>query len=229
MILGTNGEKMSKSKGNVINPDDIVDEFGADTFRVYEMFMGPFDQTAAWSMDSIRGCGKFLDRVWNMQEFLVDGNEFTPETEKMMNKAIKKVSNDIEEMKFNTCISTFMTMVNEFYKLKRINKAEFKTFLTLLNPFAPHISEELNKLIGFEADVASYSWPEFDEAKTIDDEITLPVQINGKLKANITIYLDEDEESVKEKVHNAIKSKLDGKTIVKEIYVKNKIYNVVVK
>ena len=229
MILGTNGEKMSKSKGNVINPDDIVDEFGADTFRVYEMFMGPFDQTAAWSMDSIRGCGKFLDRVWNMQEFLVDGNEFTPETEKMMNKAIKKVSNDIEEMKFNTCISTFMTMVNEFYKLKRINKAEFKTFLTLLNPFAPHISEELNKLIGFEDDVASYSWPEFDEAKTIDDEITLPVQINGKLKANITIYLDEDEESVKEKVHNAIQSKLDGKTIVKEIYVKNKIYNVVVK
>lgn len=229
MILGTNGEKMSKSKGNVINPDDIVDEFGADTFRVYEMFMGPFDQTAAWSMDSIRGCGKFLDRVWNMQEFLVDGDKFTAETEKMMNKAIKKVSTDIEEMKFNTCISTFMTMVNEFYKLKRINKAEFKTFLTLLNPFAPHISEELNKLIGFEADVASYSWPEFDEAKTIDDEITLPVQINGKLKANITIYLDEDEESVKEKVHNAIKSKLDGKTIVKEIYVKNKIYNVVVK
>ena len=197
MILGTNGEKMSKSKGNVINPDDIVDEFGADTFRVYEMFMGPFDQTAAWSMDSIRGCGKFLDRVWNMQEFLVDGNEFTPETEKMMNKAIKKVSNDIEEMKFNTCISTFMTMVNEFYKLKRINKAEFKTFLTLLNPFAPHISEELNKLIGFEADVASYSWPEFDEAKTIDDEITLPVKNNSKLKTNITIYLDEDKDSVK--------------------------------
>ena len=229
MILGTNGEKMSKSKGNVINPDDIVNEFGADTFRVYEMFMGPFDQTAAWSMDSIRGCGKFLDRVWNMQEFLVDGDKFTAETEKMMNKAIKKVSQDIEEMKFNTCISTFMTMVNEFYKLKRINKAEFKTFLTLLNPFAPHISEELNKLIGFEDDVASYSWPEFDEAKTIDDEITLPVQINGKLKANITIYLDEDEESVKEKVHNAIQSKLDGKTIVKEIYVKNKIYNVVVK
>ena len=229
MILGTNGEKMSKSKGNVINPDDIVNEFGADTFRVYEMFMGPFDQTAAWSMDSIRGCGKFLDRVWNMQEFLVDGNEFTPETEKMMNKAIKKVSNDIEEMKFNTCISTFMTMVNEFYKLKRINKAEFKTFLTLLNPFAPHISEELNKLIGFEDDVSTYSWPEFDDAKTIDDEITLPVQINGKLKANITILLDEDEASVKEKVHNAIESKLDGKNIVKEIYVKNKIYNVVVK
>ena len=229
MILGTNGEKMSKSKGNVINPDDIVNEFGADTFRVYEMFMGPFDQTAAWSMDSIRGCGKFLDRVWNMQEFLVDGDNYTKETEKMINKAIKKVSQDIEEMKFNTCISTFMTMVNEFYKLKRINKTEFKTFLTLLNPFAPHVTEELNKLIGFEYDVASYSWPEYDESKTIDDEITLPVQINGKLKANITISLDEEESSVKEKVHNAIDSKLDGKTIVKEIYVKNRIYNVVAK
>ena len=229
MILGTNGEKMSKSKGNVINPDDIVNEFGADTFRVYEMFMGPFDQTAAWSMDSIRGCGKFLDRVWNMQEFLVDGDKYTKETEKMINKAIKKVSQDIEEMKFNTCISTFMTMVNEFYKLKRINKSEFKTFLTLLNPFAPHVTEELNKLIGFEYDVASYSWPEYDESKTIDDEIILPVQINGKLKANITISLDEEESSVKEKVHNAIDSKLDGKTIVKEIYVKNRIYNVVAK
>ena len=229
MILGSNGEKMSKSKGNVVNPDDIIEEFGADTFRVYEMFMGPFDQTAPWSMESIRGCGKFLDRVWNLQDMLVEGSTYSPEFEKMMHKAIKKVSADIEEMKFNTCISTFMTMVNEFYKLKRINKAEFKTFLTLLNPFAPHISEELNKLIGFEADVASYSWPEFDEAKTIDDEITLPVQINGKLKANITILLDEDEASVKEKVHNAIESKLDGKNIVKEIYVKNKIYNVVVK
>ena len=208
MILGTNGEKMSKSKGNVINPDDIVNEFGADTFRVYEMFMGPFDQTAAWSMESIRGCGKFLDRVWNMQEFMVDGETFTPETEKMMHKAIKKVTNDIEEMKFNTCISTFMTMVNELYKLKRINKAEFKTFLTLLNPFAPHMTEELNKL---------------------NDEIEIPVQVNGKLKATIRIALDEEEDSVKEKALDAISNVVEGKTIVKEIYVKNKIYNVVVK
>ena len=229
MILGTNGEKMSKSKGNVINPDDIVKEFGADTFRVYEMFMGPFDQTAAWSMESIRGCGKFLDRVWNMQEFLVDGDSYSKETEKMMHKAIKKVSQDIEEMKFNTCVSTFMTMVNEFYRLKRINKAEFKTFLTLLNPFAPHITEEINELIGFDKEISTYSWPTYDEDKTIDDEITLPVQINGKLKANITITLDEDEALVKEKVHEAIASKLEGKTIVKEIYVKNKIYNVVAK
>ena len=229
MILGTNGEKMSKSKGNVINPDDIVNEFGADTFRVYEMFMGPFDQVAAWSMESIRGCGKFLDRVWNMQNMLVDGDTYSKEAEKMMHKAIKKVSQDIEDMKFNTSVSTFMTMVNEFYKLGKINKAEFKTFLTLLNPFAPHITEELNKIAGFDADVSTYSWPEYDEAKTVDDEITLPIQFNGKLKATITISVDEDESSVKEKVHNAIDSKLDGKTIVKEIYVKNKIYNVVVK
>ena len=229
MILGTNGENMSKSKGNVINPDDIVNEFGADTFRVYEMFMGPFDQVAAWSMESIRGCGKFLDRVWNMQNMLVDGDTYSKEAEKMMHKAIKKVSQDIEDMKFNTSVSTFMTMVNEFYKLGKINKAEFKTFLTLLNPFAPHITEELNKIAGFDADVSTYSWPEYDEDKTVDDEITLPIQFNGKLKATITISVDEDESSVKEKVHNAIDSKLDGKTIVKEIYVKNKIYNVVVK
>ena len=204
MILGTNGEKMSKSKGNVINPDDIVNEFGADTFRVYEMFMGPFDQVAAWSMESIRGCGKFLDRVWNMQNMLVDGNAYSKETEKMMHKAIKKVSQDIEDMKFNTSISTFMTMVNEFYKIGKINKAEFKTFLTLLNPFAPHITEELNKIAGFEADISTYSWPDYDESKTVDDEITLPIQFNGKLKATITISVDEDESSVKEKVHNAI-------------------------
>ena len=221
MILGTNGEKMSKSKGNVINPDDIVNEFGADTFRIYEMFMGPFDQVAAWSMESIRGCGKFLDRVWNMQNMLVDGDNYSKETEKMMHKAIKKVSQDIEDMKFNTSVSTFMTMVNEFYKIGKVNKAEFKTFLTLLNPFAPHITEELNKIAGFDADISTYSWPEYDEAKTVDDEITLPIQFNGKLKATITISVDEDESSVKEKVHNAIDSKLDGKTIVKEIYVKN--------
>ena len=229
MILGTNGEKMSKSKGNVINPDDIVNEFGADTFRIYEMFMGPFDQVAAWSMESIRGCGKFLDRVWNMQNMLVDGDNYSKETEKMMHKAIKKVSQDIEDMKFNTSVSTFMTMVNEFYKIGKVNKAEFKTFLTLLNPFAPHITEELNKIAGFDADISTYSWPEYDEAKTVDDEITLPIQFNGKLKATITISVDEDESSVKEKLHNAIDSKLDGKTIVKEIYVKNRIYNVVVK
>ena len=229
MILGSNGEKMSKSKGNVINPEDIIKEFGADTFRVYEMFMGPFDQTASWSMDSIRGCFKFLDRVWNLKDMLVDGDTYSKETEKIMNKAIKKVSKDIEEMKFNTCVSTFMTMINEFTKLKRINRAEYKTFLTLLNPFAPHMTEELNQLAGFEGEIATYEWPTYDGAKTIDDEIEIPVQVNGKLKATVMIALDEEEASVKEKVHEAISDKLDGKSIVKEIYVKNKIYNVVVK
>ena len=230
MILGSNGEKMSKSKGNVVNPDDIVNEFGADSFRVYEMFMGPFDQTAPWSMESIRGCAKFLDRVWNLQNLLVDGDEYSPKFEKSMHRAIKKVSSDIGDMKFNTCVSTFMTLVNDFYKEKSINKAEFKTFLQLLNPFAPHITEELwQTVLGGKEMLAYMEWPKYDEAKTIADEITLPIQFNGKLKATITISLDEDETSVKEKVHNAVSDKLKDKNIVKEIYVKNKIYNIVVK
>ncbi len=230
MILGSNGEKMSKSKGNVVNPDDIVNEFGADSFRVYEMFMGPFDQTAPWSMESIRGCSKFLDRVWNLQNILVDGDSYSPKFEKMMHRAIKKVSSDIEEMKFNTVISTFMSMVNEFYKEKSINKAEFKTFLQLLNPVAPHITEELwQTVLNGDKMLAYMEWPEYNEDKTIADEITLPIQFNGKLKATVNISLDEDEASVKEKVHNAISSKLEGKNIVKEIYVKNKIYNIVIK
>ena len=230
MILGSNGEKMSKSKGNVVNPDDIVNEFGADAFRVYEMFMGPFDQTAPWSMESIRGCAKFLDRVWNLQNLLVDGEEYSPKFEKEMHRAIKKVSSDIEEMKFNTAVSTFMTLVNDFYKEKKINKAEFKTFLQLLNPFAPHMTEELwQTVLGGTEMLAYMEWPTYNEEKTIADEITLPIQFNGKLKATITISLDEAEESVKEKVHAAINDKLEDKTIIKEIYVKNKIYNIVVK
>ena len=230
MILGSNGEKMSKSKGNVVNPDDIVNEFGADAFRVYEMFMGPFDQTAPWSMESIRGCAKFLDRVWNLQNLLVDGEEYSPKFEKAMHRAIKKVSNDIEEMKFNTAVSTFMTLVNDFYKEKKINKAELKTFLQLLNPFAPHMTEELwQTVLGGTEMLAYMEWPTYDEEKTIADEITLPIQFNGKLKATITISLDEEEENVKAKVHEAVCDKLENKTIVKEIYVKNKIYNIVVK
>ena len=231
MILGDNGEKMSKSKGNVVNPDDIVREFGADTLRVYEMFMGPFDQDAAWSMDSIRGCFKFLDRIWNLQNMLVDGEEYSPETEKMMNKAIKKVTMDIEEMKYNTCISTFMTMMNEFTKIKKINKKEYRTFIQLLNPFAPHITEELNRVAGFEQELAYLEWPTYDEEKTIEDVIDLPIQINGKLRANIEIEKDEDEKSIKEKVlsNEKIKTYIQGKQIIKEIYVPNRIYNIVVK
>ena len=231
MILGGNGEKMSKSKGNVINPDDIVDEFGADSFRVYEMFMGPFDQTAPWSMESIRGCSKFLDRVWNLKDMVVDGDEFSPKFEKMMHKAIKKVSSDIEEMKFNTAVATFMTMVNEFYKEKQINKAEYKVFLQLLNPFAPHMTEELFKELGEEKDISQTPWPTYDESKTIDDEIEIPVQINGKVKTTIKIAKDEEECMVKDKVreNETIKALIKDKTVVKEIYVKGKIFNIVVK
>ncbi len=229
MILGGNGEKMSKSKGNVVNPDDIVDEFGADAFRTYEMFIGPFDQSTPWSMESLRGCSKFLDRVWNLQTLLVDGDEFSSDFDKMMNKAIKKISADFEEMKFNTAVATLMTMVNEFYRLKRINKAELNTLLILLNPIAPHISEELYSLIGNDKTIAESSWPTYDEAKTIDDEIELPIQVNGKLKGTVMIVKDSEEDVVKNLVHEKIADIIDGKNIVKEIYVKNKIYNIVVK
>ncbi len=229
MILGNNGEKMSKSKGNVVNPDDIVAEFGADTFRTYEMFIGPFDQSTPWSMESLRGCHKFLDRVWNLTEFLEEGDVYSKDFEKMINKAIKKISEDYEAMKFNTAVSTFMTMVNEFYRLKRINKAEFSTFLILLNPIAPHITEELYSKIGNNKTIAESSWPVFDKEKIVDDEIEIPIQVNGKLKGTITIALDSEEATVKELVHEKIANILDGKQIVKEIYVKNKIYNIVVK
>ena len=232
MILGSNGEKMSKSKGNVVNPDDVIAEFGADTLRVYEMFMGPFDQTASWSVESIRGCAKFLDRVWNLQEFVTDGDTYSEQFEKMMHKSIKKVSQDIEEMKFNTCISTFMTMVNEFYKYKKVNKAELSTLVQMLSLFAPHICEEMwEKVLGHTTTISYEKWPEFDDDKTIDDEIEIPVQFNGKLKANVHVPLDSDEQTVKSAVHSNEKviSGLEGKTIIKEIYVKNRIYNIVVK
>ena len=231
MILGSNGEKMSKSKGNVINPDDIVKEFGADTFRVYEMFMGPFDQTAPWSMESIRGCGKFLDRVWNLQNILTEEENYSEKHEKMMHKAIKKVSSDIEEMKFNTAVATFMTITNEFVKDKTITKGEYKTFLQLLNPFAPHMTEELFSILGEEKTINETPWPKYDEAKTIDDEIEIPVQCNGKLKAVVRVEREADESEVKEIVKNdeTVKKALEGKTIVKEIYVKGRVYNIVVK
>ena len=231
MILGSNGEKMSKSKGNVINPDDIVKEFGADTFRVYEMFMGPFDQTAPWSMESIRGCGKFLDRVWNLQNILTEEEGYSEKHEKMIHKAIKKVSLDIEEMKFNTAVATFMTMTNEFVKDKTITKGEYKTFLQLLNPFAPHMTEELFSILGEKKTINETPWPKYDEAKTIDDEIEIPVQFNGKLKAVVKAQREADESTVKEIVKNdeTVKKALEGKTIVKEIYVKGRVYNIVVK
>ena len=231
MILGSNNEKMSKSKGNVVNPDDIISEFGADTLRVYEMFMGPFDQTAPWSMESIRGCSKFLERVWNMQDMVIADDSYSPIFEKMMHKSIKKISSDIEEMKFNTCISTFMTMVNEFYKAKKITKAEMNTFLVLLNPFAPHMTEELYFILGNEKTIADTSWPTYDSQKIIDQQLSIPVQVNGKVRATIEIPLNATQEEVKQLVHQKenIISFLHDKTIIKEIYVPNKIYNIVIK
>lgn len=232
MILGSNGEKMSKSKGNVVNPDDVIAEFGADTLRVYEMFMGPFDQTVSWSVESIRGCAKFLDRVWNLQDFVTNGDTYSEEFEKLMHKSIKKVTQDVEEMKFNTCISTFMTMVNEFYKSKKINKAELSTLVQMLSLFAPHLCEEMwEKVLGHNTTITYVKWPEYDEEKTIDDEIEIPVQFNGKLKATVLIPINSDEETVKSIIHSNenVIANLDGKNIVKEIYVKNKIYNIVVK
>lgn len=231
MILGSNGEKMSKSKGNVVNPDDIVRDFGADSFRVYEMFMGPFDQTAPWSMDSIRGCSKFLDKVWGMQEIVIDGEEYSKEYETMMHKAIKKISNDIEEMKFNTSVSTFMTMVNEFTKNKRINKEEYKTFLQLLNPFAPHMTEEIWSRIGEEKEISQTPWPSYDESKTIDEEIEVPVQINGKVKTTVKVPKDISQEDIDKVVESneTILNLIERKNVVKKIYVKGKIYNIVIK
>jgi leucyl-tRNA synthetase len=209
MILGNNGEKMSKSKGNVVNPDDIVEEFGADTFRTYEMFIGPFDQSTPWSMESLRGCSKFLDRVWNMLDILENGETFSPTFEKMMHKSIKKITADYEAMKFNTAVSTFMTMCNEFYKAKKINKAEFSTFLILLNPIAPHITEELFEKIGNSKTISESSWPTFDEEKTIDDEIEIPIQINGKLKSSIMVEKDCSEDIIKSIVHEKIANSLN--------------------
>lgn len=229
MILGSNGEKMSKSRGNVVNPDDIINEFGADTLRIYEMFIGPFDQANPWSVESTKGCFKFLDRVWNMQDILVDGDTYSKEFESLIHKTIKKISSDIEEMKFNTSIATFMGLVNEFYKVKRINKAEFKTFLELLNPFAPHISEELYEKLNLGKKISETSWPKYDKEKTIDEQIEIPIQINGKLKATISISLNESEDIVKDLVKTKISEFIEGKEIIKEIYVKNKIYNIVVK
>ncbi len=231
MILGENGEKMSKSRGNVVNPDDIIREFGADTLRTYEMFIGAFDMAASWSQNGVKGVRRFLDRVWKLQEFLVDGDSYSKEFETKMHQTIKKVSNDYEGLKFNTAIAALMALLNDFYAAKRINKAEFKTYITLLNPVASHITEELWQIAGFEGYLFQTKWPEYDEAKTIEQQITIAVTVNGKVRGKITIALDEDEASVKEKAHSeaSVQKFLEGKNIFKEIYVKNKILNIVVK
>ena len=230
MILGTNGEKMSKSKGNVINPDDMVREYGADSLRLYEMFMGPIDSAKPWDPNGIDGSKKFLDRVWRLYvESEKIKNEPNKNLEKVYHYTVKKVTNDYETMNFNTAISQMMIFINSVNKEDVLPKEYAEGFLKLLNPIAPHITEELWNKLGHDDTISYEPWPTYDENKTIDDEIDIPVQVNGKLKTTVMIALDEDEASVKEKVHSALEDKLDGKSIVKEIYVKNKIYNVVVK
>jgi leucyl-tRNA synthetase len=231
MILGENNEKMSKSRGNVVNPDDIVNEFGADTLRTYEMFIGAFDLSAAWSNEGVKGCRRFMDRVWKLKEMITPDENYSKNLETKMHQTIKKVSLDFESMKYNTAIAAMMSLVNEFYKISSVTKGEFKTLLILLNPIAPHITEELWQLIGEQGRVYQQKWPVYDEKKTIEDTVEIAVQINGKVKANLMIALDEKQESIEPKAMDldVIKNAVNGKTIVKVIYVPGRILNIVVK
>ena len=231
MILGANGEKMSKSRGNVINPDDMIAEYGADTLRMYEMFMGAFDQAAPWSEKSVKGCYRFLEKVYNLLDILVDGDEYSKELEASIHKTIKKVSNDYEKMKFNTAIASMMELINEVNKLGRINKAELKTFITLLNPVAPHITEEMWERAGFEGRLYQTTWPIFEENKTVDAVVEVPVQVNGKLRGVIKVNKGASNEEVENIAFNdeEVKKFIDGKEIVKKIYVPERIFTIVVK
>ena len=230
MILGENGEKMSKSRGNVVNPDEIVDTYGADTMRLYEMFIGDFEKAAPWSPKSIKGCRRFLERVWALADKVQDGDTYSEQHEVLMNRTIKKVGEDADNLKANTAIAALMTMLNEFYD-KGVNKAEYKTFLALLNPFAPHITEELWQQLGETGLLSVAPWPTYDEAKTVESTVELAVQVNGKLKCTIKLAADADKQTAidtamaEEQVQHAI----EGKQIVKQIVVPGKIVNLVVK
>ena len=228
MILGENGEKMSKSRGNVVNPDDIVRDYGADTLRTYEMFIGAFDLSASWSENGVKGCRRFLERVWKLQDILVDGDEYSDDLMTKMHQTIKKVSMDYESLKYNTAIAALMTLLNDVVKKGAINKAEFKTFLILLNPVAPHITEELWKEAGYEGRVYQATWPEYDEAKTVEDTVEIAVQVNGKTKAVIEVAKDIDKDAAIAKAKEALGDKLTG-NIIKEIYVPGRIVNIVAK
>lgn len=229
MILGEDGEKMSKSKGNVVNPDIIVKEFGADTLRLYEMFIGDFEKTAPWSSSSIKGCKRFLERIWSLQDILIKGTSYSKELDVVLNKTIKKVSQDIEELKFNTAIASMMSLINTISDLKVINQAEYKTLLVLLNPFAPHISEEIWEQQKFGGMITQQSWPEFGEEKCKDSEIEIAIQINGKIKSKIMLSAACDNTQAIALAKAEIASLLAQQTIVKEIYVKGKLVNIVVK
>lgn len=231
MILGDNNEKMSKSRGNVINPDDIVSDFGADTLRTYEMFIGDFEKSVPWSENGVKGCKRFLDRIWRLQDILVDGDDYTKELEGNIHKTIKKVSEDFESLKFNTAIAAMMTLLNDFNAHGSITKKDFEALIVLLNPVAPHITEELWEIIGIEGYLFNTAWPKFDEAKTKDDVIELPVQINGKVRGKVVINVTDSQDVVRDKAlaDESISKFIGDKNIVKEIFVPGKIYNIVVK
>ena len=228
MILGENGEKMSKSRGNVVNPDDIVQEYGADTLRTYEMFIGAFDLAASWSEDGVKGCRRFLDRVWKLQDLMTDEEGYSKDLEIKMHQTIKKVSNDFENLKYNTAIAAMMTLLNDFYKKGSITRGELKTLIILLNPVAPHITEEMWQIIGCEGRVYQQTWPEFEEAKTVESSVEIAVQINGKVKGTLGIQKDDPKDQVIAKAKEVIADKLTG-NIVKEIYVPGRLVNIVMK
>ena len=230
MILGENGEKMSKSRGNVVNPDDIIRDYGADTMRLYEMFIGDFEQAAPWNTQSIKGCKRFLERVYNLLD-MAEGNGVTPELEKHFHKLIKKVTGDIDSMKFNTAIAAMMGVINTVYEVGKITKDELSTLARLLSPFAPHLAEEIYSSLG-NADLVSLAkWPEYDESKTSDDTIEMPVQVNGKVKSLVMIAKDASKDDVLKIAYadEKVKASIDGKTVIKEIVVPGKIINIVVK
>ena len=231
MILGENNEKMSKSRGNVVNPDEVVEEFGADAFRTYEMFIGAFDQSTPWSQQGLKGCYKFLERVWNLQSIVNDEEGYSVDLEKNINKAIKKVGEDFERMKFNTAIATMMSLVNDFSKKGSVTKDEYKTLITLLNPVAPHMTEELWLTYGNGELLSLQPWPKYDEGKTVDDEIEIVVQINGKIKDKLMIPAGLDKDGTQEAAMNTekIKGLIEGKNVVKVIAVPGKLVNIVVK
>jgi len=231
LILGPDGDKMSKSKGNVVNPNDVVDEYGADVLRTYVLFMGDYEKAAPWSENSVKGCKRFIDRVWNLLEIVKDGEDFSAELESAFHKTIKKVSDDIETLKYNTAIAALMTLLNQIYDKGSITKGELKTFVTLLNPFAPHVTEEIWEKIGGSGLLALAPWCDYDESKTVEAMIEVPVQVCGKLRAQITVPADADQATVIDaaKADPKIASLLEGKTIIKEIYVPGKIVNIVAK
>lgn len=228
MILGENGEKMSKSRGNVVNPDDIVSEFGADTLRTYEMFIGAFELSASWSQEGVKGCRRFLDRVWKLGDLVTDEAGYSKDMEVKMHQTIKKVSSDFEALKFNTAIAAMMTLVNDFYKKGSVTRDEFKTLLVLLNPVAPHMTEEMWEILAYEGRIFETTWPKYEEAKTIENTVEIAVQLNGKTKATIEISRDIAKEEAIALGKEALGSKLEG-TIVKEIFVPGRIVNIVVK